>query len=42
MKRKDTCVSDPNTCNLSIGQVLVATLNILGSGIDTAFWIIVF
>jgi hypothetical protein len=37
-----TCVSDPHTCNLSISQILVATLNLDGSGIDTAFWIIVF
>ena len=37
-----TCVSDPHTCNLSISQILVATLNIVGSGVDTPFWIIVF
>ena len=37
-----TCVSDPNTCNLSVSQILVATLNLGGAGIDTAFWIIVF
>ncbi len=37
-----TCVSDPNTCNLSTSQILVATLNLSGEGIDTAFWIIVF
>ena len=36
------CVSDPHTCNLSSSQILVATLDLSGAGIDTPFWIVVF